>query len=172
MRGKLFRALFATMTVLVLGAGVAQAAPTVGRYAGYGGPVSSLGCDTNVIGGNQTGGILADIDESTYENCGQWGLMWTVSPYHPWQLHPDSQSGTVTTYTITNIDADVSGPFCEATIVGSAGASYDSAPGVLTVDYQATTVTYVDPANDCLGLITQGEQLPVLADWYDIVFFG
>ena len=110
--------------------------------------------------------LLGDIDEAAYEGCSfSFGINLDVLPHLPWRLSPT----TLTTYAINDIEADISGPFCEAGVHGSASVSYDSGTGVLTVDSQSMTVTDVDPANDCLGLITQGEHIEVLPDSYDVV---
>lgn len=167
MRGNLFRVLLTTMTVLVLGAGTAHAAPEFARYIGYGGPVGSLGCSASTIRGDADSAtsLLGDVDGATYDGC--W--FTPTAADLPWDMVATDQSGGVTTYTIDNIAVAISGPGCSGEAGGWADASYDSATGVLTVDFQATTVTYVDPANDCLGLIVEGTQLPVLSDSYDVV---
>lgn len=163
MRRNLLHLLLATMTVLVLGAGTAHAAP-IARYIGSGGPVGSLGCAATTIGGAVDAGLLGDIDEITYQNC-QLIVAVEVDPLLPWTMNAVSPSA----YTIDNIEIDFSGPGCAGTVGGSANASYDSVSGVLTVVDQATVVTFVDPANNCLGLITEGSPLPVLSGSYDIV---
>lgn len=156
MRGRLI--LLTVLALLVAGGATANAAP-LARYVGYGGPVASLGCTSMIIGGPADAG-LGDIDEAAYQDCSYGGFFnLDVTPRLPWRMST----------TIDDIEVDISGPFCEATVTGSAVVAYDSAIGVLTVVSQSTTVTYVDPANDCLGLIVQGEHLPVLPDSYDVV---
>lgn len=162
MRGKLVP--LTVLTLLLTGGATANAAP-FGRYIGYGGPVTSLGCTSMTIGG-AANTVLGDIDTAAYEGCSfSFGFNLDVVPRLPWQLSPT----TLTTYDVDDIEADISGPFCEASVYGSASVSYDSVTGVLTVDSQSMTVTDVDPANDCLGLITQGEHIQVLPDSYDVV---
>lgn len=36
---------------------------------------------------------------------------------------------------------------------------------------QSTAVTYLDPINNCLGLVTVGQSLPVLSNSYAIVLY-
>lgn len=168
MYGKLFRVLIATMTTLVLGATGARAAPVAGWYVGSGGPVPSLGCAANVIGGHLAGDLLADVAATTYHDCSLLGMVLAVDAHLPWQVFPVGQSGTVTYYTIADISMDIHGPACGLEVAGSVNASHDSATGVLTVRSQSTVVTFVDPANACLGLITPGSRLSVLSASYDI----
>lgn len=162
MRGTLFRLLLTTLTVLVLGAGTAHAAPDFARYIGSGGPVGSLGCTTSTIRGDAdtATGLLGDVDGATYDGC--W---FTVTATVPWDMAATSP----TTYTIDDIAVAITGPGCRAEAGGSANALYDSVSGVLTVPDQATVVTFVDPAADCFGLIVEGDLLPVLSDTYDVV---
>lgn len=165
MRGNLFRVLLTAFAALVVGAGAATAAP-LARYVGHGGPVPSLGCAATTIAGDVgLAGALGDVDHATYENCRMYIVRVDVRPRGPWQLSPV----TTTAYHIDDIEVAISGPGCAGVVEGSAEATYDSAAGVLTVDSQATVVTFVDPVNDCLGLVNEGEQLPVLADAYDVV---
>lgn len=155
--------LVTVLALLVAGGATATAAP-LARYVGYGGPVASLGCAGMTIGGDADT-WLRDIDTAAYEDCSfPFGFTVEVTPHLPWQLFPD----TTTTYVINDISVDISAPFCDATVTGWAGATYDSTFGLLTVDVQATTAN-VDPANDCFGLIADGDMFPVLADSYDVV---
>jgi hypothetical protein len=94
-----------------------------------------------------------------FNNCsGPFGLTFNVTHQGTWELHGDSYASGVTTGRITNIVADISGPFCEATVTGSVNGTYTNASDELEVlPDQTLTVSTVDPNNDCLGLITQGE---------------
>ena len=94
-----------------------------------------------------------------FNNCsGPFGLTFTVTHVGTWELHGDSYASDVTTGRITNIEADISGPFCEATVTGEVNATFTNSSDELAVlPDQTLTISYVDPANDCLGLITQGE---------------
>lgn len=171
MRSKLFLVLFTTLTMLVPAVGIAHAAPMASRYTGFGGPVDSLGCASSEIGGDVDliNGLFVDVDEATYQDCHWSSLEFTVQPTLPWSMHALSQSGGVTTYTVDNIAANIVGPGCHLTVLGGASASYDSSSGVLTVPNQSIAVTFVDPADDCLGLVNAGERLPILSASYAIV---
>jgi len=156
MRAKLV--LVTVLTLLVAGGATVNAAP-LARYAGYGGPVAALGCTSMTIGGSADAG-LGDIDEAAYQDCSYGGFFnLVVTPRLPWRMST----------TIDDIEVAISGPFCEGTVTGSADTTYDSVTGVLTVVSQSTTVSYIDPDNDCLGLINEGEHLSVLPDSYDVV---
>jgi hypothetical protein len=164
MRGTSFRVLITVLTLLLAGAGAAAA--DVSRYVGYGGPVGWPRCDSTTIAGPVDAGLLGGVDAVTYQNC-QWvgGLTVEVDALLPWTMNATSPSA----YVIDDIEIDFAGPGCAGTVAGSANAWYDSGLGVLTVLDQGTVITYLDPSNDCFGLVQVGEPVPVLADSYSIV---
>lgn len=104
---------------------------------------------------------LAQLPEGSvlFNDCqGPFGLTFTVAHIGTWDLNGASYDGAgETTGTLDNITAQISGPACEATVTGSVNITYNN-DGTLTVlPDQTLTISTVDPANDCLGLITQGE---------------
>ncbi|MFC4853370.1 hypothetical protein [Actinophytocola glycyrrhizae] len=186
MRGRLIGTIAAgvALAATTVMAGAASAAPlswdvsrddggTSGDFTGAAGVTVlttesgiELTCDSASAAGtaNLGSGVANPIatlpDDSTqFNNCsGPFGLTFNVDHQGTWELHGDSYSGGVTTGRITNIVADISGPFCEATVTGSVNATFDNSGNVLAVlPAQTLTVSSVDPNNDCLGLITQGE---------------
>ncbi|WP_133907756.1 hypothetical protein [Actinophytocola oryzae] len=105
---------------------------------------------------------LASLPEGgvTFNDCqGPFGLTFEVAHLGTWELNGVSYDGSdVTTGTLDNITAQISGPACEATVTGSVNATYTNSTGTLSVlPEQTLTISTVDPSNDCLGLITQGE---------------
>jgi hypothetical protein len=96
-----------------------------------------------------------------FNNCqGPFGLTFVVDHVGTWNLNAatyDAATG-VTTGTIDDIEANISGPGCEATVTGSVNASFTNDTDVLAVAPDFTLlISYVDPANSCLGLINEGE---------------
>lgn len=95
-----------------------------------------------------------------FNDCqGPFGLTFTVDHIGTWHLNGASYDGSdVTTGTLDDITANISGPACEATVTGSVNATFTNSTDVLSVAPDLTlTISFVDPNNDCLGLITQGE---------------
>lgn len=125
-----------------------------------------LTCDSASAAGTAKLGIGVDNPIATlptgstqFNNCsGPFGLTFTVAHQGTWELHGDSYASDVTTGRITNIVADISGPACEATVTGSVNATFTNPSDELAVlPAQTLAVSSVDPANDCLGLISEGE---------------
>jgi hypothetical protein len=90
---------------------------------------------------------------------GPFGLTFEVAQVGDWVLNGASYDGSdVTTGTIDNINADIVGPGCNATASGSVNATYTNSTGVLAVLPDFTLeISFVDPDNNCLGLINEGE---------------
>ncbi|MGB3439375.1 MAG: hypothetical protein WBA97_11550 [Actinophytocola sp.] len=125
-----------------------------------------LTCDSATAAGTANLGVgvsnpIATLPPGStqFNECtGPFGLTFTVAHQGTWALNGGTYASGVTTGQITNIDADISGPFCEATVTGAVNATFTNSSNALAVlPAQTLTVSYVDPANDCLGLITQGE---------------
>jgi hypothetical protein len=174
MRGNLFRLLLAVSTALVLCAGTAQAMPLATAYAAAGGPVPTLGCTTSLLGGdlNNAGTQFVNVEVTSHQNCSLYGYInVSVSSQLPWQFVATSQSGTVTTYTISGIGARIAGPGCQLSVAGTAAGSYNSATSVLTVVTQSTVVTSVSATNSCLGLVSVGQPLPILSTSYNVMLY-
>lgn len=135
-----------------------------------------LFCSSSTAAGTAQSGSglsnpLAQLPEGsvTFNDCqGPFGLSFDVAHIGTWDLNGvsyDSASG-VTTGTLDNITANISGPGCEATVTGSVNATYTNGSGVLSVlPDQTLTISTVDPNNDCLGLITQGEHAGFSGDY-------
>lgn len=178
MKARLLPALLAVLTTLVLGAGTAPAVPLDwsvtpgGAFTGVGGPVDvPLTCAGTTIAGVFNTGVspLGIIDEMTYHGCAMGGVLPVQITLHfPWPLNGIDHANGVTSIHIDDIGASISGPACAFEVTGSAATSFDNATSVLTVHEQNTMITVVDPANDCLGLISAGERIPLLSDSYAI----
>lgn len=128
-----------------------------------------LFCTSSTAGGTAQSGTglsnpLATIPEVggiAFVDCqGPFGLTFEVEQVGDWVLNGTSYDAAtgVTTGTIDGITADIVGPACNATVTGSVNATYTNSTAELAVAPDFTLeITFVDPANDCLGLITQGE---------------
>jgi hypothetical protein len=129
-----------------------------------------LTCDSSSVtnGTLETSGTgspaqLGTLPEGSvgFQNCsGPFGLTFDVTHIGDWALNGatfDPDTG-ITTGTLTNITANLSGFACNATVTGTVNVTYDNNSGVLTVLPDPTlTVSSVDPANDCFGLIATGD---------------
>lgn len=103
---------------------------------------------------------IAQITGTTFTNCtGPFGLTFDVTHVGVWNLAGDGgHASGVTSGHITGIQAQISGPFCEATVTGSVPGTFTNTTNVLAVNLSELGLTLdVDPANDCFGLIADGE---------------
>jgi hypothetical protein len=124
----------------------------------------SSSVDGTAKSGSGVSNPLAEIPQSPgiqFNDCqGPFGLTFTVTHVGTWYLNGVSYNAAtgVTQGTIDNITANIVGPGCNATVTGSVNGRYTNSTDVLQVlpDY-TLEITYVDPANDCLGLINVGE---------------
>jgi hypothetical protein len=125
---------------------------------------SSSTVDATAQSGSGLSNPLVTIPQSPgiqFNDCsGPFGLTFEVAQVGDWALNGasyDSGSG-VTTGTIDGITANIVGPGCNATATGSVNATYTNGTGVLQVLPDFTLeISFVDPSNNCLGLINQGE---------------
>jgi hypothetical protein len=125
-----------------------------------------LFCTSSTAAGDAASGSglsnpLATLAEGgvVFNDCqGPFGLTFEVAHVGTWTLNGASYDGAgTTTGTLDNITANISGPACEATVTGSVNATYNNGGTLTVLPDQTLTISFVDPANDCLGLITQGE---------------
>jgi len=134
-----------------------------------------LFCSSSTAAGTAQSGSglsnpLAQLPEGgvSFNDCqGPFGLSFDVAHVGTWDLNGVSYDGSdVTTGTLDNITANISGPGCEATVTGSVNVTYTNSTGVLSVlPDQTLLISTVDPNNDCLGLITQGEHAGFSGDY-------
>jgi hypothetical protein len=127
-----------------------------------------LSCESSTVDGVAASGTgldnpLATIPEEPgiqFNDCsGPFGLTFEVDQVGDWVLNGGSYDGNdVTTGTIDNINADIVGPGCNATASGSVNATFTNSTDVLEVLPDFTLeISFVDPSNNCLGLINEGE---------------
>jgi hypothetical protein len=128
-----------------------------------------LSCSSSTADGVAQGGTglsnpLATIPETpgiVFNDCsGPFGLTFGVTQVGDWALNGASYDAAtgVTTGTIDGIVANIEGPACTATVEGSVNVTYTNGSAELAVLPDFTLeVTFIDPANDCLGLINVGE---------------
>jgi hypothetical protein len=91
-----------------------------------------------------------------FNTCsGPFGLTFGVTHVGTWSLNGVSYAAPVTTGTLTNINANISGPGCTAAVAGSVNATYNNTTKVLTVlPNFGLTFTSV---SGCFGLIAAGQ---------------
>jgi hypothetical protein len=95
-----------------------------------------------------------------FNSCsGPFGLTFTVAQVGTWNLNGTTYNAAtgVTTGTITNITANITGPGCNATVTGSVNVTYTNSTHRLAVLPNYTLlISFVSPTANCLGLIGQG----------------
>ncbi len=185
MRARLIGALAAgaaLITSAVMAAGPAAALPDTwtvdpgGAFHGVAGETLlevqesgiQLSCASSTADGTAQSGTglsnpLASIPETpgiVFNDCsGPFGLTFEVTQVGDWSLNGAAYDGSdVTTGSIDGIEADIVGPGCNATVTGSVPVTFTNSTDVLSVQPEFTlVVTFVDPGNNCLGLINEGE---------------
>lgn len=180
----------AALIVSAVVAGNAAAAPATwtvtpgGPFSGTAGVTQlevqesgiQLSCASSSVDGVAQSGSglenpLATIPEEPgiqFNDCsGPFGLTFEVDQVGDWVLNGGSYDGSdVTTGTIDNINADIVGPGCNATASGSVNATFTNSTDVLSVLPDFTLViSFVDPVNNCLGLINEGEHANFAGDY-------
>jgi hypothetical protein len=122
-------------------------------------------CSSSTVGVELAvaGDQLATIPESPgiqFNNCLLAGFIeFSVQQVGVWTINGASYDAAtgVTTGTIDNITAAISGPGCAATVEGSVNGTFTNSTDVLAVNPDQTlTVTNVDPVDNCLDLIHTG----------------
>jgi hypothetical protein len=111
--------------------------------------------------GTGVGPTLGSITSLGFSNCsGPLGLTFTVAanslPYSLVATGPTS--GGVTPGVVTGVNAQLTGPGCSATVVGSAPASYNNTTRRLTLTGgSGLTVSSVGGSLSCFGLLRAGD---------------
>lgn len=104
---------------------------------------------------------LATLSDTDFNNCsGPFGLTFEVNHGGVWTLNGDSYNAStgVTTGSIDNIVADITGPGCVAQVTGSVDATYTNGAAELRVLPNFTLlIASVDETENCFGLINPGE---------------
>jgi hypothetical protein len=122
-------------------------------------------CSSSTVGVELAvaGDQLATIPEAPgiqFNNCLLAGFIeFSVQQVGVWTINGSSFDAAtgVTTGTIDNINANISGPGCVATVAGSVNGTYTNSTDVLSVaPDQTLTITSVDPVDNCLDLIHEG----------------
>jgi len=121
----------------------------------------SAGATGEAKTGSGNSNPLATISDTDFNTCtGPFGLVFGVEHGGVWTLNGASYNATtgVTTGTIENIVADITGPGCIAQVTGTVDATYTNSTAELRVLPNFTLlVASVDPTENCFGLINTGE---------------
>jgi hypothetical protein len=120
---------------------------------------TQLTCVSGTARGNTgvLGNRLAQITGTTWNTCsGPGGITFTVSHVGTWNLNGSTFVDPVTTGTITNVVARLSGPLCSATVSGGVAATYTNGTGVLQVLTSNSTLR-ISNVIGCFGLINSGD---------------
>jgi hypothetical protein len=107
-------------------------------------------------GSGQSGTDLAQLSSVAFSGCtGPFGIAFTVSPVGTWELNAASSSGGTTTGTVVDVDANLSGTLCTATVTGTVDASYNNTTGTLTISPDGSLLTVKSAS--CLGVLNKGD---------------
>ncbi len=170
-----------TIALLLWTAGPAVAAPLTwtadpgGAFTASGGPVvftmgsTQMSCASLVLHGvapvGPSGNPVAVFPKSPgaeFSGCAvPFGLTVTFTQIGDWEMDAASYDPVADTVTGTIDDVAVAMEFpgCSATFGGALDFSYDNTSGRLDILPDFTIVTtFVDPVNNCLGLVSEGEQ--------------
>ncbi|MQA10064.1 MAG: hypothetical protein GEU98_16215 [Pseudonocardiaceae bacterium] len=122
-------------------------------------------------GASGTPAQLGSIDQVAFSNCsGPLGLTFEVGQVGSWSINGESFADGVTTGYVGGVEANLTGPGCQATVTGEADGTYDNASGTLALSPVADSghelvVSSVDPGNNCFGLIQQGDVVEYQGDY-------
>jgi hypothetical protein len=172
---KLAGATAAVGAVLALSVGTAMAATTFTvTNGGTNLPATQVGTSKMVDGSSTlscTGGTgkvtiangtglsgtgIGTIPSITYSGCtGPLSISFTVTQVGTWTLNAASYAAGVTTGTITNVDAKLSGSLCTAEVTGTVTATYTNATGTLAVSPDGNLLTVKSAS--CLGVLKAGD---------------
>jgi hypothetical protein len=131
---------------------------------------ASSSAGVNLESGEVPGPLLATIPEGemVFTDCLLAGFItFDVEQVGDWHINGVSYDGSdVTTGTIDDVEANVFGPGCTATVAGSVNDTYTNSTDVLAVAPDFTlTVTFVDPVDNCLGLLNEGDAAAFSGDY-------
>jgi hypothetical protein len=119
---------------------------------------SSSGTGDAQYGSGQDSDGIANVDSLDFTSCsGPGGITFTVGTSgFPWSLNAESYDGAsgVTTGTITDVVASLSGPLCSADVAGSVPMTYSNDGTLSPTGGNGLTITNV---SGCLGLIKSGD---------------
>lgn len=167
MRRNLVRTLLAMLTVLVAGAGTAGASTgwTVtpgGSFTGTGGPTPPpVTCTSTVITGSffsSLDGHIGEITEVVFNGCTFEGFLpMEIDVHTPVPIFALSYAAPVVDVELRGFSADFRGPGCLYRVDGFIQGTYDNDTAQLALDRPRLTVTFVDPLENCFGLVNVGD---------------
>ncbi|WP_460393852.1 hypothetical protein [Actinophytocola sediminis] len=114
-----------------------------------------LGSHADITAFSSPDSHVADIDNITFDDCLLAGLIsFDVNAATPWSLHALGYNAPVVAGEIRDIEADIVGPGCQATVAGTVTGDYNNDTHQLTVVPNfSLTITFVDATDNCLGLL-------------------
>lgn len=117
------------------------------------------------------GTAIATITNVSFNSCrGPLGIRFNVTNNSvSYQLNAVSHAGGVTTGTLDNISATLSGPLCSATVAGTSAATPGTISGTYTNSTHTLSVTGGDlhlwNVSGCLGLLNNGDAVSYTANY-------
>ncbi|WP_106403323.1 hypothetical protein [Actinocorallia populi] len=167
-------ALAATWTVTPGGAVTGTAGTTTLKDTRSGATLTCASSTTaaTVQGGSGLSGTaIATVTSASFTKCsGPLGLKFDVAATDvAYQLNAVSHSAGVTTGTLDNISATLSGPFCTASVGGATASSPGSVNGTYDNATHTLSVTggnlHVWNVSGCFGLLRSGDPVSYTAGY-------
>lgn len=164
----------ATWTVTPGGAVTGTAGTTTLKDTRSGAALTCTSSTTNATvqsGTGLSGTAIATVTSAAFNSCrGPLGIRINVTTDNvAYQLNATSYAAVVTTGTLENISATMSGPLCSATV----GGDVPTSPGVVNGTYTNSTRTlavsggnlHVWNVSGCLGLLRTGDAVSYTASY-------
>lgn len=134
---------------------------------------TALSCDAGTALGNTTTGSglsgngIGKINgaKTTWTNCvGPLGISLTPHGHGSWRINARTYSGGVTTGTITQANATVTGTGCSFTVKGSVPITYTNSTGILSVKSTSANLI-VSGVSGCFGAVNNNDHASFQADY-------
>ncbi|GAA0964102.1 hypothetical protein [Actinocorallia libanotica] len=164
----------ATWTVTPGGAVTGTAGTTTLKDIDTGAQLTCSSSTTNATvqgGSGLSGAAIATVTSATFSNCrGPLGIRFTMNTDDvSYQLNADSYAAGVTSGTLNNITATLSGPFCSATVGGPASGTPGSISGTYTNSTHTLAVSggnlHIWNVSGCFGLLHSGDAVSYIASY-------
>jgi hypothetical protein len=164
----------ATWTVTPGGAVTGTAGTTTLKDTATGSALNCASSTTNATvqsGSGLSGTAIATVTSANFNSCkGPLGIKFNVSTTDvAYQLNAVSYAGGVTSGTLDNITATLSGPLCSASVGGTTATTPGTVNGTYTNSTHTLSVSggnlHVWNVSGCFGLLHSGDPVSYVASY-------
>lgn len=164
----------ATWTVTPGGAVTGTAGTTTLKDANTGATLTCSSSTTNATvqsGSGLSGTAIATVTNASFNSCrGPLGIRFNMTNNAvSYQLNANSYSAGVTSGTLDNITATLSGPLCSASVAGTTSTTPGSVTGTYTNATNTLSVSggnlHVWNVSGCFGLLNSGDAVSYTANY-------